>query len=483
MASLRKPLLINFLSTSGATGVQFFVSIVLARLLSPSEIGIFSIAVVFVNIAHIFRDFGVASYLQRERDLTADKIRSAIGVLFTTSWFIAVTLFVSSEWIASWFNEPGILPVMRVLSAGFLLIPFSAVTNALLTREYAAGKQAIVSVIGTATYAFTCLGLAANDFGTMSLAWANLANITASAIALVPFRPRNAPWLPSFKNWRKVLHFGFGSLLSNCAIAVNNAIPDILLGKVSSAHNVGLLSRANSTVSIFTYIAGNTVNYGSVTFFSSAHHNGRPLAPMVAHATSLVTGVGWPALALTALLGNEIVLTLYGADWLECVPAIPALALAAAIALMFNYTPAVLNALGRPYLSVVPVGLSIFVRITAVFAMFDGSIRTFAWAICIASIITLPIMLWQQQRYFDYRVKPMLFAMFPSGVVTLICVIVGSAVLWLLPANFSAPIRLVVLIIPLSLGWYGALRLTRHPLIHEIHHLGSSLHSSLKIRI
>lgn len=482
MANLRKPLIINFLSNSGATGVQFVVSILLARLLSPSEIGVFSITVVFVNIAHIFRDFGVATYLQRERDLSPAKIRSAIGVLFSSSWLIAVLLFFASSWIARWFNEPSIKPVMQVLAAGFLFIPFGAITNALLTREYAAGKQAVVNVAGTATYAITCLGLAANGFGTMSLAWANLANITVCALALIPFRPKHAPWLPSFRNWGTVLHFGVGSLLSNCATAINNAIPDVLLGKLGSAHHVGLLSRANSTVTIFTYVAGNTVNYGSVAYFSSAHHKGQPLAPLVAHATSLVTGVGWPALALTALLGNEIVLTLYGAAWVECVPAIPALALAAAIALTFNYTPAVLNALGRPYLSAVPVVMNIVVRIAAGFALFDGSVKTFAWAICIASITTLPVMLWQQQRHFDYRVKPMLIAMMPSAIVTLSCVVVGAAVLWLLPSHFSAPIRFLVLAIPLVLSWYIALRLTKHPLLNEVHHIARAVMDRLSKR-
>ena len=61
--------------------MQFIVSILLARLLSPSEIGVYSMTVVFVNIAHMFRDFGVGSYLQREPDLTPDKIRSAIGAV------------------------------------------------------------------------------------------------------------------------------------------------------------------------------------------------------------------------------------------------------------------------------------------------------------------------------------------------------------------------------------------------------------------
>jgi O-antigen/teichoic acid export membrane protein len=100
------------------------VSVILARILSPSEIGVYSMTVVFVNFAHVFRDFGVSSYLQREKDLTPDKLRSANGVVFATSWLIASVLFLASPWIGQWFHEPEIVPVMRVLAIGFFFIPF-----------------------------------------------------------------------------------------------------------------------------------------------------------------------------------------------------------------------------------------------------------------------------------------------------------------------------------------------------------------------
>ncbi|MET0961390.1 MAG: oligosaccharide flippase family protein, partial [Noviherbaspirillum sp.] len=260
--------MINFFSSTGATIVQFIVSIMLARMLSPGEIGVFSMTIVLVNIAHIFRDFGVGAYVQRERELTPEKMRAAIGVMFTTSWFIAAALFLSTDAISVWFKEPAMAPVMKVLAIGFLFIPFGSISNALLTREFAAGKQAIVNVVGTTTFAVTCLGLAYLGFGTMSMAWANLANILACAIAYVPLRPKNLPWMPSFRNWRKVIHFGVGTLLSNCLASINNAAADILLGKLGNATLVGLFSRASSTVSIFSYIAGSTVNYGSMSYIS-----------------------------------------------------------------------------------------------------------------------------------------------------------------------------------------------------------------------
>ena len=182
MADLRRSLAINFFTASGATLMQFVVSILLARMLSPSEIGVFSMTIVFVNIAHIFRDFGVGGYLQREAELTPEKIRSAIGVLFTSSWLIALLLFMMSGWFGEWLQEPRVVPIMRVLSLGFLVIPFGSITNSLLVRELAAEKQAVVGAAGTISSCVSCVTLAVLGFGTMSIAWANLISVSVSAI-------------------------------------------------------------------------------------------------------------------------------------------------------------------------------------------------------------------------------------------------------------------------------------------------------------
>jgi len=481
MADLRRSLVINFFSSSGAAFLQFIVSVLLARILSPSEIGVYSMTVVFVNFAHVFRDFGVTSYLQREKDLTPEKIRSAIGVVFSTSWLIAVMLFLASGWIGRWFNEPEIIPVMRVLSIGFLLIPFGSITNALLTREFAAEKQALVNAVGTISFCVSCLTFGLLGYGSMSLAYANLINIIACALISIPLRPKGVPWLPAFHHWRSVAHFGAGSLLSNCAVALNNAIPDILLGKLGSARHVGLLSRANSTVTIFTYVAGSTVSYGAVTYLSQAFHRGEPLAPVMSRATALLTGVGWTALALTAVLGQDIVLALYGPKWLECVPAILPLSLAAAIAMMFHYVPMAVTAIGRPYLSALPVLATLATRIGFGVLLFDGSLGGFAWALCLATISTAPVIAFQQQRHLGFGTGVMLRAMVPSALVALGCAAVGALLSLLVPTSLPPLARLLTMLPVLALAWYLMLRVTRHELVGEVHRLAAPLMARLAL--
>lgn len=474
MANLRRSLIINFFSSSGAALVQFFVNVLLARMLSPSEIGVFSMTVVFVTVAHMFRDFGVASYIQREPDLTPDKIRSGLGIMFTTSWLLALFLYGISTPLGAFFNEPGIVPVMRVLALGFIVIPFGSLTHSLLLRELAADKQAVVTAAGTIAYCSSCLVLAALDFGTMSLAWANLINICTCALVYIPFRPKGMPWLPSFRGWGRVINFGFGTLLTNCVDAANGSIAELVLGKLGSARYVGLYSRANSTVSIFSYIAGTSVTYGALTYLSQAHYRGESLVPTIRRAVTLLTGIGWPAVALTAVFGRDLVLALYGPAWLESVPAILPLCIAFCFYFLFQYTPSALTAIGRPYLGAIPSCATMAMRILLGVLLFDGTLVSFAWAVCLATLCVVPVLLFLQYRYVHFSAPALLASVAPSLVVAVACAVVGEALHLVLPESLPAFARLL-LAAPVVMGtWYVALRLVGHPLVDELHLLAGS---------
>jgi len=481
MANLRRSMVINFLSTTGSTLLQFVVSLILARILSPSEIGVYSMTVVVVNIAHVFRDFGVSAYLQRERELTPDKLRSATGVLFSTSWLIAIGLLLGSAWVGRWFNEPASVPVMRVLAIGFFFIPFGSITHALLARNFEAEKETFLNAMGTLSYCVSCIALASLGFGAMSLAYANLINIIACALACIPIRPKNLPWLPSFKHWRSVANFGIGSLVSNCATQLNNAIPDIVLGKLGSARLVGLLSRANSTVTIFSYVAGSTVSYGAVRYLSQSHHRGESLVPTIGRATALLTGVGWTALALTAVLGRDVVVALYGAKWVESVPAILPLTLAGAISMAFYYIPIAVTSIGRPYLSAIPTAVTIVTRIGFGVLLFDGSLDHFAWALCLATAATAPLVVVQQRRYFDYHFGTMVHKLVPSALVALGTAGAAFVLARLLPDTLPALVRLLIMALPLAAVWYALLRVTRHELVDEIGRLAAPVKAKLAL--
>ena len=472
MSRLRRSLAITFVASNGATVVTFLVSLVLARLLTPAEVGIFSMTAVLIGIAHVFRDFGVSAYLLQEKDLTPEKIRSASGILVVTSWLLGGIMFAASGAIAQALAQPATREVMQVLAAGFLFIPFGAITHTLLTREYRAREQTFAYVAGTGAYAISALALAYAGFSYMSLAWANLINIIATGTAYAFFRPRNAPWLPSLSGWNRVSRFSAGAIAAGFISQINNALPDIWLGKANGVHDVGLLSRANGTASIFMQIAGPTVNYAALPHLASLHHRGESLRRVLCKALAYLSVCAWPPLVVTAVYARDVVAFLYGSQWLECAPIVQLLCAGACIGIASHFHGAALQAIGRPMLAIVPSAAQLAARVACILLFFDGTLLSFGWGLVVAGALVIPVNLVLQSRFFNLRLRDLATALAPGMLVTLACGAVTVLLSVITPTHWPAYLRLLVVATLAVPTWVCAVALTRHPIVDELMLLG-----------
>lgn len=448
--------------------VQFGVTVVLSRLLTPAEIGIFSITAVFISISHTFRDFGVSSYLQQEKDLTPEKIRSAMGLLITTSWIVAAFIYFASDHVAAYFGHPGIGEVMRVLTISFALLPFASLFYALLSRDLQAEKQAIVNVVGTISYAVTCITLAWQGHSYMALAWANVANIAASILIYLPLRPKGTVFVPSFRGWRKPIKFGGGSIFGTLVEDAYSAIPDLVLGKLNGPRSVGLYSRANGLVGIFQQIAGPTVSYNALPYIASHHHAKTPLGPMLAKSTSYLTGFAWPAFLLTAIFSEEIIRLLYGAAWVEAAPLVVLLCAGSAARIGYSLCQASLTAIGRPYLSAIYSGWGTIARIIFIYELGAKDLVDFALAICTADILTVPVAALLMSRYLGYTVRMSVAAHLSSFRVSIFLLLIAVPLKFAMPAAWPLLLRLAIVGLCAGCTWFVAILYFKHPLQEEL---------------
>lgn len=401
MTSVRKKLAIQFVVSNLALVANFALTIILARLLSPEEIGIFSMSAVLIAVAHVFRDFGVSAFIKREKELNITSLRNVLGVLLLTSWSAAGAMYLSAPFWAAFFREARVVPVVQVLALGFVFIPFGAIPTAILSRELAVEKSARVTLVSTGVYFIAAVWLALAGFGAMTMAWANLINIIATGVTARWVIGRALPWLPAFGQVKRIVHFGLGNLFTALLKAIDNALPDILLGRWMTPVAVGLFSRANSTVNIVSTALLPTVNYFALPYMAKVHHANGPVAHEYLRATSLINSLVLPALAAIAVLAHDIVSFLYGKAWLEAVPAIPWLCLAFAVSSLFTLSAPALTGVGKPYAAIGPTALLVVAKVTCALWLMDGTLSTFALAMAIGQLLSLPVQLWVHQRHLD----------------------------------------------------------------------------------
>ena len=468
---VRKKILIQFLVSNLSMVATFALTVVLSRLLTPGEIGLFSMGAVLVGFSHVFRDFGVASYIKRQPVLSPEVLRPAAGLLYATCWTMAILLFAGSSLWAHFLGHAEVAKVVRVLSIGFVFIPFGALPQAVLGRDMRIEISAYVSVAATAAYITVSILFARAGFGYMTMPWANLVNILVTGIGFQLAKPRGVDMRPVFHGWGRVVSFGSGAVLEPALKALDASLPDVLLGRMATPHLVGLHSRANSTVGMVNTAIGPSVEYFALPYLAKKFHEKAPLGDEIRRGMALLTGIVWPALAFTAALSTAIVGLLYGPQWLPSAAAIPWLCLAAASASLFTLVAPALTGMGRPYLAALPLSISVTGKACLAYALYDGTLGGFARGMGLGELLSIPFYLWLLHRFVQVAPQAYLSSALPSAGIALAVGATCEAVLFWLPTSTALPVLLLAAAGASAVIWLAAGKWLRLPAVTELQSL------------
>ena len=252
MPSIRRSLFLSFLDKYSALAISVLANLALARILTPYDVGVYSIAASLVGFAAALRDFGIGSYLLQEKELTIIRQRSAIGVAIVITWTIGGLVAAFSALIADYYSEPGLRNVILVLSINFFFIPLTMVVITVLRREMKFGALYRINLIAAICRSATALGLALLGFGFMSLAWSSVAGAIAVFVVTQFELPSAGRLLPSLREWRHIVAFGALSTVGQALNEVWAAAPNVIIGRLLSPIAVGLYSRAFGMVTLFS---------------------------------------------------------------------------------------------------------------------------------------------------------------------------------------------------------------------------------------
>lgn len=386
--STRRALLFSFIDRYCGLLLAIISSMVIARLLTPVDMGVFSVASALLLLANAVRDMGAGQYLVQAKSLDTDQIKAVWTLQLGMGLSLAVLVAALAFPTASFYGEPRMTPVLLVMACSFAINPVGAITHAMLMRHMRFQDVAIMRFSASLAGAIVSVTLAYRGHGPLSLAFGALASTATNAAVSQCFRTARAPWGYSTARLPEVL--GFGGRIAGTQV-VNSlllATPDFALGKLQSVHAAGIYSRSNGLVNMFNRLVTDAVFNVAVAVFAEQNRNSQPVAGGMLRALSYMTTLSWVFAVNLICLAHPLTRVLYGTQWDESIQLTRLLAVSGALTAPIPICIAVTTALGHAG-SVFRTSL-VLGMLTATAALGGAyfGLNAMGTAVCVASAIS-----------------------------------------------------------------------------------------------
>ncbi|MBK8401740.1 MAG: lipopolysaccharide biosynthesis protein [Propionivibrio sp.] len=460
--------------------LQLASTLVISRLLTPTEIGIFSVAAVLAALASAFRDFGVAEYLIQEKNLTTEKIRAALTANIAISWLMAIVLFASSDMVASFYREPGIAEVMRILSVNFLLIPFGAVTMAYFRRELNYRPIFIAGLLANITSFAVATAAAFAGMGFMSLAWSSLAGTIVNVVVSIIARPKNFPRWPGLKGLAEVAHFGKHASGIYFVGQIGRSAPEAVIGRALDMASVAFFSRANGLMALFNKTVLAAVLPVCLPYFSQAARANQETKIGYLKATSLLAVIGWPFFMYMGLIAFSAIRLLYGPQWLQSVLLAQILCVVAILELPYYLGSEVMIAEGRIDQSNRLQFILQSLRLASLALVFPFGLPGACWGLVAAALCGAFVSHQFLHQIIGLNLSDVIRSIAPSAYAALISMV--PPLLLVLFTGQTEKNHIYVFMgsgLVMAVSWLAALKFLRHPFWEEIDRLVGQIRKKL----
>lgn len=465
--------MIRAIAWTGAAkwAIQLFAwtsTIIVARILSPSDYGLFGMATIYLGLVALISEFGLGQAVVVLREMSHQHIRqintlSVIfgGVLFALSCAAAVPL-------GHFFHAAKLPAVIIVMSLSFLISGAQVVPDALLQRTLRFKLLASFDTLRAITQSLTTIVLAWLGFSYWSLALGSLAGVVVGCILLVAASPCAFSW-PRRKEINKAIKFSTDVLGSRLAWYAYSNSDFMVAGRRLGQSALGAYTVAWTIASTPVEKITNMVTRVTPAFFSAVQHDKPELQRYLLRITEGLALFTFPASFGMALVADQFVLCVLGPKWTAAVIPLRLLAILAAMRSITTLFPSILNARRH----------SRFVMWNSVIAAFFFPAAFYygsrwstagiavAW-ILLYPVITIPL-IWRTFLEIELPVGTYLRSLAPALRACLVMTAVVVAVRLAMPMAWPLAMRFAISVLSGALAYTALLALVDHRRLREFY--------------
>ena len=428
----------------GNQGIQFIVSIILARLLLPEEFGLIGMIYIFMGIGSILISSGLGSSIVRTKNPDQRDYSTVFFFNLAGSILIYGIMFFSAPLVAKFYGQEVLVKIIRLYCLIFIINAFSTMQLTRLQKNLDFKPETKSTIVSTIVSGILGVALAYSGYGVMSLVWMAIAGSTIKAAMLWIQTGWRPDWI--FDKEKFKYHFGFGSRLMVSGILdvtfVN--IYNVIIGKYFSAQQLGYYNRADSLKQL---PAGNvSAILSKVTYplFAEVKDDEERLRNAYRKIMKMVIFIIAPILIFMGVLAEPMFRFLFTEKWLPAVPYFQILVATGILYPIHAYNLNILQVKGRSDLFLKLEIIKKIIVIIIVITAFRYGVIGLMWGKVAGSIIALFINCHYSGKFLNYGVWKQIADLMPGIALS---IFVGTIIYFFdikILSNNSDLIRLLV---------------------------------------
>ena len=300
--------------------VQFVVSMVLARLLTPNDYGTVALTAIFFAVAGVLVDGGFGNALIQKKDADDLDFNSVFYLNIALSVIACVAMFFAAPWIARFYDVPELTSIVRVSSLCFIFNAVNAIQNAELTKKLLFHLSFRVSLITCATSAVCGTTLAFLGFGVWALVWSSLITGLVGVIArwfIIAWRPK---LMFSMSRLKPLFSYGWKLMFSGLLDSVFRELNGLLIGKFYSRADIAFVNKGRSLPSLAMNQIDETLGRVSFPALVLLQDDKVKLREAMRRMMRCSTFLVFPLMVGIAICSWSCIRLLYGEKWTPAVP-------------------------------------------------------------------------------------------------------------------------------------------------------------------
>ena len=321
-ASTLNNLFWKFAERISAQLISLIVSIVLARLLEPSQFGLIAMVLVFIALADTLVVGSFSDALIQKKD--ADELDFSSVLCFNIGFSIClyIILFFSAPFITSFYGDQYSLltPVLRVLGLRILISAINAVHNAYVARLFIFKKYFIATISATLVSAVIGVVMAYMEYGVWALVAQQLVSCVVNTFTLNRVVRFNLSLKCSYDRLKVLIPYGSKVLGTSLLVTVFMELRSLIIGKLYSPASLAYFDRGRQFPNLL--VANINTSIGAVLFpkMSSQQDDIELVKQTTRKSIRLSSYIMSPLMLGLAAAAEPFVRLILTEKWIDCVP-------------------------------------------------------------------------------------------------------------------------------------------------------------------